>query len=70
MNIREIKTLDTRGNRVLIFDGEIAQAFDKRTSGTIGVWTDSTSTGWTKDDRDFTDLEEWKAAVDEILART
>lgn len=60
--------LDRNGNRVLIFNGEIAQAFDARTSGTIGVWTPATSTGWTKDDRDFTDLSEWKAAVDEILA--
>lgn len=61
-------TYDRKGDRVLIFNGEIAQAFDARTSSTIGVWTAKTSTGWTKDDRDFTDVEEWKAAVDEILA--
>lgn len=64
----EIQTYDHNGNRVLIGDGDIVQAFDARTSGTVGVWTCETETGWTKDDRDFTDARAWRAAVDEILA--
>jgi len=63
-----IETYDRRGDRILIGNDDLLQAFDARTSGTIGVFNWSEQTGWTKDDRDFTDINEWKAHVDEILA--
>ena len=65
----EIMTYDRKGDRVLIFNGEIAQAFDARTSSTIGVWTAKTSTGWTKDDVDLFEINEAFAMVTMLAMR-
>lgn len=68
MDISLFQAYDRKGNRILIANDGLSMAIDARTQGTIGVWDLREDTGWTKDDRDFIDLDEWKAAVDEILA--